>query len=213
MSMMPRSKDILRRYTSFKSLLDIIQNKCLTLLDHSKWDDVNDKNCMTAYVRASGFNNCLALCFCNRLDIYHHWKIFAGGYDGVCIEFWKDRLTRAADKYGLRHGPMEYVPLRDIEKVTEKRKPDVSRLPFMKRTAFRFEKEYRFIYGSETDEVEKRVPISLDAIYSVIVNPWVDFPGYELIERKIMDLSGGRIPVSQSRMINHEKWLAFTKLY
>lgn len=211
--MEPRSQDVLRRYTGLESLLEILQKERLTLHDPKRWDDENDRNCIEAYVRSNHLKKCFALCFCNRQDLYHYWKIFAGHNEGVCIEFWKKELIKAAKEHNLRHGPMEYLSLQKLEQALSRSKPDASRLPFMKRTAFRYEKEYRFIYDSTADEVNKEVPISLDAIYSIIINPWVDSSGYQIMKDKIEKFTGENIRISQSRLINHEKWLAFTQLY
>lgn len=210
----PLSRHLLRRYTSLPSLLHLIEFRKITLLNSVAWDDLNDRNCMDAFVRAKGGKSCFALCFCNRSDYYHHWRIYAYGTSGVCIEFFKEDLVTMANNNGLLHGPVEYLTLRQLQVALTDKKFNADRLPFMKRSAFEPEKEYRFVYVSQKeDELSKEIDIDLKSIHQVIINPWAELSLFNGIKQSIADLTKNRLMVSQSRMLNHDEWFQFTSRY
>ena len=72
---------------------------------------------MDEYRRRSKAKTVLALCFAESSDAFHHWRVFASGLDGVCIEFDKESLLSAlsADDR-IRHGPMNYTQISKLEK-------------------------------------------------------------------------------------------------
>ncbi len=177
---------VLRRYTDLPTLLHIIEFKKLTLLSPLTWDDKNDSNFMDAYARAKLLKTCVALCFCEKSDTYHHWKVFSPGSAGVCVEFWKAPLISAAEEVGIIHGGIEYLTIKKLNL----REEDPDKLPFMKRSAFKDEREYRFVYGSTKEIVQtKTLSIDFEMIRKVIINPWSPPPLYSGIVKTIKKLT------------------------
>ena len=144
---------ILRRYTSLPVLLNILNNKKLTLLDPQSWEDKNDSYYLNLYKNKMGFKSVLALCFTEALETYHHWKVFSGNSSGVCIHFDKNKfLSKLNGVAEIRSG---YVIYKKLDKVKIKLRP-IDKLPFLKRYAFRDEIEFRLIYQSKSKEVNKK---------------------------------------------------------
>lgn len=85
----------MRRYTNLGSLFHIVQRGALTLLDPERWDDRNDVFFMGEYKRRKRARTVLALCLAKSEERYHHWKVFAHGSDGVCLEFNESLLLAA----------------------------------------------------------------------------------------------------------------------
>jgi len=204
------TNSVLRRYTDLPTLLHIIEFHQLTLVSPSNWDDKNDRNFMEAYARAKSLKTCVALCFCERSDTYHHWRVFSPGSAGVCVEFWKSPLISTAEKQGIIHGSMEYLTIPALSS----RMVDPDRLPFMKRSAFKDEREYRFIYGSTKEIAQtKALDINFEMIKRVIVNPWSPQPLYDGIVKTIAKLTKKTVTVEQSRLTDHAVWREYASRY
>ena len=194
----------LRRYTTLSSVLHILQNRCLTLLSPDRWDDRNDAYFLSQYRRRSGVGSVLALCFAEAPETYHHWRVFAHGPEGVCIQFKKESLEEyLADCEGLIYKKVQYKKLN-----TPKRNPfAVPELPFVKRWPYRDEKEYRIVYSCK-DEVEYYpVEIGLETIERITLSPWIPKPLGETIKSSMKDVRGcSRLKVYRSTLIDTESW-------
>src|SRR4030095_14636420 len=167
----PSKTATLYRYTTLPILLDMLQQKRITLLSPERGEDRNDAYFLERYRQASNLHSVLAVCFSERGETFHHWRVFSSGSAGVCIEFDKKRLLNAfAGLDGFRHKAVDYRLIQDLKK----NKPAVSSWPFLKRKAFKDEQEYRIIFDSITDNLQsKSVPIDLTSIRSVILSPWL----------------------------------------
>jgi hypothetical protein len=136
----------IKRYTNLASLIDILTNKRLTLLDPSKWEDQNDAYYLKRYKDSMGFETLYALCFTKAAETAHHWKAFAPGTDGVCIIMDSDKfLAHLAIHRNIKHGDIKYKLINEVEAeiIT------LDKLPFLKRYAFRDELEYRIFLGKK----------------------------------------------------------------
>ena len=194
----------LRRYTSLSSALHILQNRCLTLLSPDKWDDRNDAYFLNQHRRRSGAGSVLALCFAAAPETYHHWRVFAHGPEGVCIQFRKTALEHYLDACeGLVFRNVQYKKLNAAG-----RKPfRVAELPFVKRWPYRDEKEYRVIYSCE-DEIESYpVKIGLETIERVTLSPWIPIGLSETIKASMKATRGcSRLRVYRSTLVDTEQW-------
>lgn len=201
----------LRRYTSLPALLRILRQRAITLLPPDSWDDQNDRELMRAYAGATRSKTCLALCFAQAAETYHHWKVFSPGNDGVCIVFNKEKLIAEADARSIRHGPVKYLTL---EKIKEEQ-PKLIELPFSKRTAYKDEKEYRFLFDSATEShASKDVPIIPEMIERILINPWVPDPLYKATKETILAIAGFKdTKVFQSSVRNARDWRELAKKY
>ncbi len=194
----------LRRYTTLSSALHILQNRCLTLLSPDKWDDRNDAYFLSQYRRRSGAGSVLALCFAEAPETYHHWRVFAHGPEGVCIQFRKETLEEyLADCNGLIFRNVQYKKLN-----TPGRKPfAVSELPFVKRWPYRDEKEYRIIHVCD-DEIEAQpIEIGLETIERITLSPWIPKPLSETIKASMKSIRGcSKLHVYRSTLVDTESW-------
>src|SRR5689334_5694440 len=103
---------VLRRYTSLPSLLHLLQNKKITLLSPSTWEDRNDAFFLSRYKELKGLKSVLALCFAESHERYHHWRVFTHGSAGVCIEF--DREPFVAYSRTLKNVRAKKVTYKEI---------------------------------------------------------------------------------------------------
>src|SRR5207247_8068288 len=109
---------ILRRYSSVASLLALLQDKKLTLLSPSLWEDRNDAFYMGEYKSKKELRTLLALCFTESDESYHHWRVFTHGADGVCIHFKREALLQALPiGHQLVAGPVTYRKIADLPRL------------------------------------------------------------------------------------------------
>lgn len=103
---------ILRRYTDLPALLYLLKKRAITFLDPQFWDDSNDSHYLQLYKTGKGFSSLLALCFTQSGEAYQHWKVFAEGASGVCVELHKNQLLHAFDSVpGIQKRDVEYLRL------------------------------------------------------------------------------------------------------
>ncbi|NQU83738.1 MAG: DUF2971 domain-containing protein [Parcubacteria group bacterium] len=200
--------EFLRRYTNLPSLLDILSNKRLTLLDPANWDDRNDYYFIEQYKKKKELKSVLALCFTGRGETYHHWKIFSDGSSGICIVFKKEVLLQDLEQLNesidLTHHNVKYKKINDKNNKLIK----IDELPFIKRLPYKDEKEYRVIYKSKTEEVSfKELKISLKSIDKIIINPWIPKLLHAAVRKTIKDLKDcDKIKVYKTTLISNEQW-------
>jgi len=133
----------LKRYTNLASLVSILRNRELTLLDPSKWGDRNDSHYLLQYGERKGFKSLYALCFTKESETSHHWKAFSPGSDGVCIKILAEPFIAQLNFIKeIVHGNVEYELIDEVETEVV----TVDQLPFLKRYPFRDEAEYRVLF-------------------------------------------------------------------
>ena len=160
----------LRRYTSLPVLLDMLSYKRITLLDPVSWEDRNDSFYLQKYRELKGLKTILALCFTEKSETFHHWKVFAGGSSGVCIKFnKKDFLACFQKKHGIHSGPVSYSLMRDLRRTP----PSLEKLPYLKRKQYEDEAEFRIIY-EDRDKIHrsKCFPLDITCIDRIALSPW-----------------------------------------
>src|SRR5688572_10503385 len=163
--------NFLNRYTSFPALLAMLQNREITLLSPSFWEDRNDAFYMSQYKSRKQLGTLVALCFSQAEETYHHWRVFTHGADGVCITFRRAPLLKALAC--LRSGPVTYRKIADLPRL----RPKLEQLPFLKRQPYEDEREFRLVYEDKRQEVEtKAFAIPLACISRVTLNPWLEPP-------------------------------------
>lgn len=197
----------LRRYADVLSVADMLQHKRLTLLSPAKWADQNDSHSLEVFRRRIGVEHVVALCLTEAAETYHHWQVFSGHGHGACVVFDKtallDRFAKNAD---LITGKVRYESLAYVEK---NRPIPTDELPFVKRYAFRDEKEFRVIallddlLGSST----LNVSIDLSVVTQIIFSPLAPRPLLETMKEILSDLEGcSHIKFSHSRLTNNLAW-------
>jgi hypothetical protein len=200
---------LLKRYTHLPALLSLLQSKEITLLTPAAWDDKNDRVFMEQYARKTGKTTVLGVCFTQAAETYHHWKVFAPGAAGVCIEFQKTQMLASIPKNGFKHKKVAYENAVSLLASYA----TASDLPFIKGAAYRDEKEYRIIYASETEELlAKSFPFQLSCIRRIVVNPWLPEPLFEATKDAIARAPGcSRLLVTQSKVIDNRHWQSYAK--
>lgn len=165
------STNRLLRYTNITALLHILRTQQITLLDPKNWDDSNDSYGMAIYKERMGFKSVLGLCFTETAETYHHWHVFAKDASGVCLTFDKQKLLEHVDRSkGFDFGSVEYKLVKELRNSA----PEINTLPFLKRSGYSDECEFRLIYKSSIKETSaKDIKISIDCIQKVTLSPWI----------------------------------------
>jgi len=161
----------LRRYTSLPILLDMLVQKRITLLDPALWEDRNDAFYIDKYRERKELKTVLALCFTQRAETFHHWKVFAGDSSGVCIRFKKEKLLACfRKKQGIKSGSVSYRLMRDLQTTP----PNLNDLPFIKRKQYEDEAEFRIIYENKNKFYRsKTFAMDIECIDRVTLSPWI----------------------------------------
>lgn len=194
----------LKRFTHLPALLSLLQKRELTLLSPSNWEDRNDRVFMEEYARKLQFSTVLGLCFSQAVETFHHWKVFAPGPSGVCVEFHKSALLASVPKSGFKHRNVKY--LTPTELLGDYQVP--SELPFIKQRAYKDEKEYRIVFSSDIEKIEaKALPIQLAFVRAVTLSPWLPDALFDAAKNAINKVHGcADIPVVQSRIVENVAW-------
>lgn len=142
----------IKRYTNLASLVSILQNKELTFLSPTTWEDKNDSHYLINFCNRKGFESLYALCFTTANETAHHWRTFCPGSDGVCVRFRRDEFVGWLKTHDeIIHGQVKYKLIEDVESEDF----TVNELPFFKRNQFRNEEEYRVLYTVKERKAQK----------------------------------------------------------
>jgi hypothetical protein len=196
---------ILRRYTDVPALLALLQNKELTLLSPSLWEDRNDAFYMSQYKSRKQLKSLLALCFTENDETSHHWRVFTRGSEGVCIHFKKKELLNALPMgHGIIAKKVEYRMIKDLPD----HPPTIDELPFLKRYPYSDECELRLIYEDALSEIEtKPFAIPISCIDRVTLNPWLAPPLASAVKAAIKATHGcSALKVYQTTLLENETW-------
>lgn len=202
---MTTNPQILRRYTDLPALLYLLNRKVFTLLDPRSWDDSNDSYYLALYKQKRKLKSLLALCFTQAGESYHHWRVFAPGSGGVCVQFKRPEFLQAV----VRHASLHRRAVRYLKLTQIKSAPlAVTDLPFVKRFAFEHEQEYRIIYESRTIEnTTVDFPLPLSCISRITLSPWIHQALYEQVKNMLKSLDGcDGLDVSRSTLISNDQW-------
>ena len=197
--------EFVRRYTDLPFLFDYLRTKELALLSPKTWDDKNDSFFVEQYAKAKGFQSTYALCLAEASETYHHWKVFTSGSSGVCIEFNKDALITHAMKIpGLRAETVTYSTIKSLRAS----KPNIDQLPFLKRSAFGDEAEFRlFVARHETFTTPLRFAVPANAVNRIVLSPWVPKSISDQVKATIKEIAGCKtLKVFRSTLIENEGW-------
>ena len=147
----------------------------------------------------------LAICFAEARETYHHWKVYADGVSGVCVEFSKDLLLEAFKKRdGMTIKPVEYKQIYEVQSNT----PPIEEWPFLKRSAFQDEIELRAIYCSDTEELDvKDVEFDLKCIRRITLSPWLHVSMVKAVVDVIKNIDGcSGLFVAPSSLLENKLW-------
>jgi hypothetical protein len=198
--------EMLHRYTDLTATLHLLRAKTITLLDPEKWNDRNDAHFMAEYKRAKSAKSVLALCFAERNESYHHWRVFSHGSDGVRIEFDKEMLLSTFAKDD--RVKMGYVRYKKVEEVRQSKFIKIESLPFLKRFPYEDEGEFRIIYVDNQNPMDhKDYRIEIDWIRRITLSPWIHKDLYKSVKLTLRAIEGcSGLKISRSTLIENEKW-------
>jgi hypothetical protein len=200
-------KQPLRRYTNIPALIYLLRERKITLLDPASWDDKNDSYFLSLYQQKKDLKSVLALCFTPAFETYHHWRVFAGGSSGACISFDQAKLLKAVKKQvGVTAKAVRYLTLANIRDMKVK----TAALPFLKRSAYEDEREFRIIHESSTNQYNSLdVTIPLACIERITLSPWIPAALSDHVKSTIKEIDGcGSMKVYRSTLISNENWKA-----
>lgn len=194
----------LRRYTNIPSLLHILKNRKLTLLDPKTWDDTNDSAGMELYRKQKKLKSIVALCFASGDETYHHWHVFAGGAGGACIVFNRNKLLATFDRQDVNYSEVDYWTLKDLDN----KELTLDQLPFTKRWGYRPENEFRAIHESAEKKVSFfDVDIPLDAISRIALSPWLPQSIVSTTQNILRSIEGcEKLRVARSTLTGNRTW-------
>jgi hypothetical protein len=198
----------LSKYTTLPVLLDMLRRETIVLLDPRNWDDKNDSEIMLEYARRRKKERIFATCFSCGNETIHHWKTFADGISGCCIEFdFRGLVSQVAGDRGFRHGKVSYKKLSEIEASSV----PVSRMPFIKRWPYRCEEEYRIIWEGDTDADYVEIPIPLPIIRRIVISQRMPQPVYESIKAFLREEPGQESRINRSTLYENKRWIGSFK--
>ena len=194
------------RYTDLPSLIHILKNRQLTLLNPMTWDDKNDSSFVTLYREKCELKSVLALCFTRASETYHHWRIFAPTSSGVRITFNEQLLQPSiAAVPGVQLKAVDYVKINEIRGAAV----DRHRLPFLKRYPYSQESEVRLLWESSTEERGSfALPIDLQAITKITLSPWLHPALVDSVKSMLKSIDGcGELTIHHTTLISNDEWL------
>lgn len=201
------SENELRRYTDVLSVMDMLRHARITLLSAEKWTDQNDRHTMEVYADRKKIASVVAYCMTEAAETAHHWQVFAGHEFGVCVVFKKaEFIDFIKRRRGLRCESVDYWTLARLER---EQPLDIEALPYIKREAFRDEREVRIIadHDETLDGPTQHVSIRLNLIERIVFSP---FAVRALIDNAKDVMQGfigcGSLTFMHSALMNNRQW-------
>jgi hypothetical protein len=198
----------LNRFTTFPFLLDIIVRQKLTLLNPDFWEDYNDRKTIQFYKKKTNAKSIYALCLTFKSETIHHWNAFANGPSGCCIEFSHSKLTKILDRLQIKYGKVTYMKIADLTGGTP---IGGDLLPFVKRTPFRPENEYRIIATSDKEQLPAiEIPISLDIINRITLSNKLPKVTFNSLKQTIVGLEPAlKDKITRSSLYENNTWIEY----
>jgi len=200
------ASNTLKRFTSLAVALDMLVSERLTLLSPASWEDRNDIAFLDAYRAKRGVRHVFAMCFTQAPETFHHWGVFAKGMEGVRVDIDKRALlTSLQDQPCFVWNDVQYKTLDQLDALEA---ISVYDLPFLKRFAFRDEREFRLLCESD-DPVAQRhdVPIERAWIRCISASPWMPENLFQSIKSAIKALPGcGNVRFQRTTLRENDRW-------
>jgi len=195
----------LSRYTTLPVLLDMLKRKKLVLLNPATWEDKNDSEILLYYKERKGYHNLFALCFSYGDETIHHWKTFANGISGCCIEFDADKLIKVLKTQpGVRYGAVNYKKIKELRDATI----DLDDIPFTKRWPYRCEEEFRIIWEGNSTATCHEIPFDLKIVVKVTINQQMPEQVYETIRENLRDaFNHPEKRINRSTLYHNQVWI------
>ena len=201
----------LKRYTELPFLIDYLQTKEMVLINPASWDDRNDSFYIEQYAKLTNKKSVYALCLTRSPETYHHWRVFSHGNSGVCIEFNEEVFLDEINKVdGIQAKKISYKTIKSLRN----KELSTQELPFLKRYAFKDEKEFRLFYCSEDKKGPVfRVPVQITAIKKIILSPWLPASVVKQIKQTLTLIDGCHsLHIHKTTLVENEDWKSFVPI-
>ena len=195
----------INRYTTLPVLLDMLKRKKLVLLDPTSWEDKNDSEVLLEYKKRKKAQKLFALCFSYGYETIHHWKTFADGISGCCIEFDPIMMKALLETIsGVRYRGVEYKKLNKLKDTSI----DIDDIPFTKRWPYRCEEEFRVIWTGDTKEDAYEISFDLKMITKVTISQRMPEQVYETICEYLRDaFEHPEQKINRSTLFENQVWI------
>ena len=205
------NRNSLKRYTELPFVLQMLQLKEITLLNVNSWDDKNDAHYVECYKKKSKLKSVLAICLTEAPQTYHHWKIFSQGVSGACIYFKRPEFLKwLEDTDGLTGKEIIYKTIKKLGEEVKSGKIKVKDIPYIKRSAYQHEAEFRLIFESEKIHKIKKFPFHISMIDKIVLNPWLPKFTVSSLKLLIAAIDGcENIPVFRATIVESDDWRKF----
>jgi len=195
----------INRFTTIPVLLDMLKRKRLVLLDPASWDDKNDSAIMAEYKKRKKVEKLFALCCAWGDETIHHWRTFADGISGCCVEFSSKGLTNLLTEVkGVKYGVVKYKKITDLKEG----QIAVDDIPFTKRWPYRCEEEFRIIWEGSTAEECFEIDFDLSIINRITVSQRMPKQVYATIRDHLRGaFSNPEQRINRSTLYENDKWI------
>ncbi len=150
------------------------------------------------------------MCFCKGAETIHHWKTYAEGVLGCCIEFDKYKLLNCFHNIScVRWADVDYKEIKEIESEVI----ELNDYPFIKRIPYQFENEFRILWEGKTKLKSIDLDIDLSSIDKITLSQRIPkelFTSFEKLLRTF--INEYPIEINRSTLFENDKWIkAFKK--
>lgn len=197
----------LNHYTTLPVLLNMLRCPQLFLGDPNRWEDKNDREFMDVYKQQKKLKSLFALCFSSTSETVYHWKAFASGIGGCCIEF--DRVELEKQLKLCKGIQYKFVTYKTIKDVTTNGINEED-IPFTKRVPYNCENEYRIIWEGDTVDTVHKIKLDLKAIKKITISGEMPKEIYTMVEAYLKELclkDNPSLTINQSTLYENHEWI------
>ncbi len=197
----------LKRYTTLAAAVDMLVEQRLALLNPSKWQDTNDTYFLEMFQEHVRAKSLYAACFTQAAETFHHWKVFAGDNEGVCVEIDRTALLGSLMESTSYH--WSDVNYRTLAQLSSRKRINAFELPFLKRKGFGDEKEFRLIHWSRVKPQRgvQYVKIERSWIKAVVLNPWIGEALFKSMKLALNAIPGcSNVLIRRTTLVDNAQW-------
>ena len=187
----------------------MLKRKRLVLLTPESWEDKNDTEILSVYKERKGVNKLFVLCFSEGDETIHHWKAFADGISGCCVEFNQQKLIRLIKRTAERTSGIRYRMVK-YKKISELKdgQINVEEIPFTKRWPYRCEAEFRIIWEGDTAEDFYEIEFDLSIISKITISQRMPHHVYQTIKNHLRAVCNDPDQrINRSTLYENKRWI------
>lgn len=168
-------------------------------------DDKNDSEIMAEYRKRMKSEKLFALCCSQGDETIHHWRTFADGISGCCVEFSARRLIGLLRNVsGVRFGPVTYRKIQDLKEGSIA----LDNIPFTKRWPYRCEEEFRIIWEGSTTANCFEIKFDLSIVNRITISQRMPDQVYATIRENLRTaFSDPEKRINRSTLYRNDVWI------